>query len=84
MATAQNGQKGYAVNPTSLKILRIEQVCEKTGQSKATVWYRINPKNRRYDASFPKPFRLSANGRAVGWLESEIDEWIKKRAESRL
>lgn len=30
---------------------------------------------------FPKPIRLSE--RSVGWLESEVQGWIKERAESR-
>jgi len=28
---------------------------------------------------FPKPFRLIPGGRAVGWLESQIDQWISER-----
>ncbi|MAO14396.1 hypothetical protein B9Q17_01875 [Marinobacter vinifirmus] len=30
---------------------------------------------------FPKPIRLSE--RSVGWLESEVQGWIKERAERR-
>lgn len=35
---------------------------------------------------FPKRFPLnpSGKGRAVGHLESEVDEWIAERANSRL
>ena len=35
---------------------------------------------------FPKRFPLnpSGKGRAVGHLESEVDEWISERAASRL
>lgn len=32
---------------------------------------------------FPKRFRLNPNGRAVAWLESEVDEWIAARAATR-
>lgn len=34
---------------------------------------------------FPKRFPLNPNGkgRAVGHLESEVDDWIKERAASR-
>jgi prophage regulatory protein len=36
---------------------------------------------------FPRPIKLSAgaNARASGWLQSEIDEWLRNRiTESRL
>lgn len=28
---------------------------------------------------FPKPFPLIPGGRAVGWLESDVDAWILNR-----
>ena len=30
---------------------------------------------------FPKPVKLSQ--RAVGWLESEVNEWLERRIEAR-
>jgi prophage regulatory protein len=30
-------------------------------------------------SQFPKPFVLIPGGRAVGWLESEIDQWVLDR-----
>jgi prophage regulatory protein len=33
------------------------------------------------EGKFPRPIPLSA--RAVGWLESEVDEWIRARALER-
>jgi prophage regulatory protein len=33
---------------------------------------------------FPPPFQIIPGGRAVGWLESDVDKWIldqKKRSE---
>ena len=35
------------------------------------------------DGRFPKRFKLNPNGRAVGWLESEVSDWVKARAASR-
>lgn len=29
---------------------------------------------------FPKPFVIIPGGRAVGWLESDVDAWIVKRS----
>ena len=28
---------------------------------------------------FPKPFALIPGGRAVGWLESDVDQWVLER-----
>lgn len=28
---------------------------------------------------FPKPFQLVPGGRAVGWLEADLDEWLRER-----
>lgn len=52
-------------------ILREHQVAEITGLSKATRW------RLERDGKFPKKRQLSAN--TVGWLASEIEEWITSR-----
>lgn len=44
------------------------KVKERTGLSRSTIYAKIA------QGTFPKPVCLGA--RAVGWLESEIDEWI--------
>ena len=49
-------------------ILRRKQVETRTGLSRSTIYLRIK------EGSFPKPINLGA--RAVGWLESEIGEWL--------
>ena len=57
------------------KILRRRQVEERTGLSRSTIYLRIQV------GTFPKPVNLGA--RAVGWLENEIDAWLKSRIEYR-
>lgn len=49
-------------------ILRRKQVEARTGLSRSTIYVRIK------EGSFPEPINLGA--RAVGWLESEIEEWL--------
>lgn len=56
-----------------IRILRKPAVRERTGLSDATIWRMY----RRGD--FPRPIRLSAN--AVGWRETDVDEWLRTRAE---
>jgi len=50
------------------KILRKPSVLERTGWSAPTLWRRVR------DGSFPPPRRIGP--RAVGWLESEVDDAI--------
>ncbi len=59
------------------KILRLPEVKTQTGLSRSSIYLRIA------HSSFPKQFSLGG-GRAVGWLEADIQNWIKERlAESR-
>ena len=57
--------------PTSL--LRRKQVQIRTGLARSTIYARIQ------QGTFPKPVALGA--RAVGWVESEIENWIAQQIE---
>lgn len=59
---------------STVKVLRLTQLMRKIGVSRSTIYDWLNPKSPRYDANFPKQLRLGRQ--AVGWLESEIDEWL--------
>jgi prophage regulatory protein len=61
---------------SSIKILRLPQVCEMTGFGRSMI-YRMEAELR-----FPK--RVKIGTRAVGWLESEVQAWlVNKIAASR-
>ncbi len=55
-------------------ILRLPAVKTSTGLSRSTIYLRIA------QGTFPKPVCLG--GRAVGWLEAEIQEWLRQRIEA--
>jgi prophage regulatory protein len=60
-------------NPVVQRILRKPTVRERIGNpSEATLWRWIRAGN------FPAPIRIGPN--SVGWLETEINEWIAARA----
>lgn len=59
---------------STVKVLRLTQLMRKIGVSRSTIYDWLNPKSPRYDAYFPKQLRLGRQ--AVGWLESEIDDWL--------
>ena len=56
-------------------ILKLAETCRRTGKSRSAVYADISA------GSFPSPVRIGR--RAVGWLESEINEWIRVRAAQR-
>ena len=59
-----------------VRFLRLPDVLARTGLSRSTIYVRLD------QGRFPRPVSLGA--RAVGWIESEVDEWIRERiAESR-
>ena len=58
-------------------ILRLPDVKVQTGLSRSSIYQQIA------ENKFPRQISLGG-GRAVGWLESDIQNWIKQRlAESR-
>ena len=54
-------------------ILRLPSVKQRTGLSRSSIYLRMT--NNEFPAS------ISLGGRAVGWLEQDINEWIVKRIE---
>ncbi|WP_350307192.1 helix-turn-helix transcriptional regulator [Photorhabdus viridis] len=68
---------GHGNIPDSLRILRLKDVIKKMGISRSTIYDWLNPKSPRYDETFPKQKRLGRQ--SVGWLESDLDEWLTQR-----
>lgn len=59
-----------------MRIIKLKEVLNKTGLGRSTLYNLIGI------SQFPKPIPLGL--RAVGWLESEIDEWILIKVQSRV
>jgi len=57
------------------RILRLQQVQEATGLSRTSLY--------RLMASDEFPQSISLGGRAVGWVESEVFDWIDSRIAAR-
>ncbi len=56
---------------TALAIIRLKQVQTRTGRSRSSIY--ADAKVGR----FPAPINIGP--RAVGWLETEINEWLAER-----
>ena len=59
------------------QILRLKQVRELCGIGRTTLYDKMNPKSKRYDATFPRPIKLSLS--AVGWFEQDIVDWLNSK-----
>jgi prophage regulatory protein len=55
-------------------ILRLPNVKASTGLSRSTIYLRIS------QGTFPKPVKLG--GRAVGWVQTEVQEWLPWQIEA--
>ena len=61
-------------------ILKLPQVMAATGLSRSSIYLRMS------EGSFPRQISLGA--RSIGWIDSEVQEWIsgqirKSRADSK-
>ena len=54
-----------------IKILRLPEVKARTGLGRSSIYAKVN------DGSFPKYINLGV--RSVGWVESEVAQWIAER-----
>jgi len=83
MKSKSGSQINLPLNDSSLeprtnssKILRLNQVQEVTGLGRSLI-YQLQSQNL-----FPQSIKIGI--RAVGWVESEVQQWIAKRiAQSR-
>jgi len=55
-------------------ILRLPVVITRTGLSRSSIYLRISM------GTFPAPIALG--GRAVGWVEDEIQTWLEQQIEA--
>ncbi|MEA3275282.1 MAG: AlpA family transcriptional regulator [Pseudomonadota bacterium] len=55
-------------------ILRLPAVKARTGLSRSTIYLRIS------EGSFPRP--VSLGGRAVGWIEAEVNDWLNQQIDN--
>jgi prophage regulatory protein len=65
-------RKGIAMSMYQT-ILRLALVKQRTGLSRSSIYSGVK------QGTFPA--QISLGPRAVGWLESSIDEWIQSRIE---
>lgn len=55
----------------SFKVLRLPEVIKITGLGRSTIYAKVSR------GSFPSPIKLGE--RAVGWIDSDVYEWISAK-----
>ena len=77
---ALNGTKGahmHLSHPVSMaegnRILRMRALSQKLQISSSRIYALVA------EGKFLKPFQLVPGGRAVGWLEADVDSWLLER-----
>lgn len=58
----------------SYTIMRLKQVIKQTGLSRSSIYRRIKQNN------FPQ--QVSLGGRSVGWVSTEVDQWVSERVDA--
>ncbi|MEE5037685.1 AlpA family transcriptional regulator [Pseudomonas alliivorans] len=58
-----------------MRIIRLKEVIDSTGLARSTIYKYIA------ENTFPKP--VSLGDRCVGWVDSEVHDWILARVEER-
>lgn len=66
-----------AEGKSDIVFLQIEDVMRKTNLSKTSIYDYMNQKHKLYDPTFPT--QVTIGNRAVGWLASEVDEWVQAK-----
>jgi len=55
------------------RIIRMRELINKVGYAESTIYALIK------EGKFPAPFKLTPGGRANGWFEATIDEYLQTR-----
>ena len=58
-----------------MRIIRLKEVIDSTGLARSTIYKHIG------EGTFPKP--VSLGDRCVGWVDSEVHDWILARIQER-
>lgn len=69
-----NSKSSTAPVSHALAIIRLPAVMARTGLARSTIYQMLGR------GLFPRP--ISLGERAVGWLASEVDEWLQARIET--
>jgi prophage regulatory protein len=59
----------------TLRIVRMQELTDKVALQPSTIYAMVQA------GRFPPPFKIAPGGRAAGWLQGDIDNWLLARAD---
>ena len=65
------------IQNTQKRVIRMKDLPSKIGFQPSTI-YELIAKGK-----FPAPFKLVPGGRAAGWFETTVDDWMAAQAKSQ-
>lgn len=60
---------------TRIKLITLRELVDRLGISKSAVYRRLDPQEKLYDPSFPRPIKIGQN--SSRWIEAEIETWLQ-------
>ena len=60
-----------------VRVLRLKDMLFKLNIARSTLYDWMSERSPRHDPTLPKRVKIGLN--SVGWLESEVDDWILSR-----
>lgn len=63
-----------------LRILRMPELQEKLGRARSTIYAALDPDSPTFDPELPRPLHW---GKSIGFVEHEVDSYIKKLMQRR-
>ncbi|MGY3896419.1 helix-turn-helix transcriptional regulator [Aeromonas enterica] len=60
-----------------VRVLRLKDMLFKLNIARSTLYDWMSERSPRHDPTLPKRVKIGLN--SVGWLESEVDNWILSR-----
>ncbi|MFQ2433911.1 helix-turn-helix transcriptional regulator [Aeromonas allosaccharophila] len=61
-------------------IIRMAELSKLISLSRSTIYDKLNARSPRHDPSFPRAVKLGTS--AIGWRQSEINQWITTRSKN--
>ncbi|MNE58922.1 Prophage CP4-57 regulatory protein (AlpA) [compost metagenome] len=60
-----------------IQIIRMKELTVMLGLSRSTIYNKMNKRSPYHDPLFPPALQLGSGTRAIGWLLSDILQWVK-------
>ncbi|MCS0370872.1 AlpA family transcriptional regulator [Vibrio diabolicus] len=66
----------HSIGGRPMRFLKLKEVMKKTTLSRSAIYRKMN------EDQFPQS--ISLGDRSVAWVESEVDEWMEERLQTRV